>query len=167
MAVPDKARILEQLRHYAGNLTGEVGRDSIADLMILLRAIAAEIVIIGERLQPRCFADREASALQRVRMDEIVPVLRDVRRDCRGGLIPDLHLEAVTEAFSGSQPVSLVMSDVAVPGKKLSRPFLKLRTDARRLCDRRSISVAGEITRHVRACFMLDHAAETRVVKPA
>ena len=63
----------------------------IADLGVLLRAIAREEVVVRERLQSGGLPDREASALGRVVVDVVVAILRDVRNDGRGRVSGALH----------------------------------------------------------------------------
>ena len=53
----------------------------VANLDVLLSPRAFEQIVVGERLEARGFSHREASALRRIGMDEVVTVLRDVRRD--------------------------------------------------------------------------------------
>ena len=56
------------------NLTGKKWWYGISDLDVLLRPIAQKEVIVGESLQPSSFAYRQAAALDRVRMNEIVAI---------------------------------------------------------------------------------------------
>lgn len=65
-----------------GNLSCKKRGNGVAHLDVLLRAIPEEEVVVRESLQARGFAYRKASALHRVGMYEIVPVLGDVA--CNG-----------------------------------------------------------------------------------
>src|SRR5205823_483022 len=75
-----------------GDLAGKQRWYGVADLLVLGRPAPGEEIVVGECLQSGCLADGKAAALCRVRMDEVVPVLGDVRRD--RGCRPSLHLNA-------------------------------------------------------------------------
>ena len=75
--------IFHQTGHNLGNLACQIGRYGIADLMVLLRSVPAEEIVVGERLKPCCLAHRQAATLHRIRMDEVMPVLGDVRGNRR------------------------------------------------------------------------------------
>jgi hypothetical protein len=64
-------QFLQQFR----NLPSKQRRDSIANLYILLGAIALEKVVVRESLQPGSLAHRQAPALQRVGMDKVMAIL--------------------------------------------------------------------------------------------
>ena len=65
------------------NLPGKERRHCISNLHILLGPISKEEIIIREGLQASGLTHRQATALQRVGMDEVVPVLGDMACDCR------------------------------------------------------------------------------------
>lgn len=69
----------------------------IAHLSILLGSIPKEYVVIGESLQSRGFAHRQASALERIRVNEVMPILRDMARHGAGRQIARLTPEAISE----------------------------------------------------------------------
>ncbi len=68
----------DQAAHRLRDLVGQIWRHGVADLMILLRARAAEKVIVREGLQPGSLADSQRATLSRIRVNEIVAVFRDV-----------------------------------------------------------------------------------------
>ena len=78
-----------------GNLPRKKRRYSIANLDILLRAVAEEQVIVGKGLQTSSFANRKATALDRIGVNEVVAILRDVARDGRGWRSPALNSKAI------------------------------------------------------------------------
>src|SRR5690606_23776404 len=55
-------------------------------------------IVVREGLEARCLAHRDAPELAGVRMDEVVPVLREVAGHCRAWTFPCLGLEPVGEA---------------------------------------------------------------------
>src|SRR5689334_6107672 len=57
--------------NHSRNLTGEHRWHRVADLLILRRARSAEEVVIRERLQPRCLAYSQTSALRRIVMNVV------------------------------------------------------------------------------------------------
>ena len=65
--------------------------------MKLGSASAFKKVIVWERLQPRSLACRQTSALRRIGMNIVVPILGNVRHHRRGGLITKLHAKAIKE----------------------------------------------------------------------
>src|SRR5690606_10777069 len=60
------------------NLPGKKRWNRIPHLVILISSPAHEEVVVRERLCPGRLAHRKASALVRVMMDEVMPILRDV-----------------------------------------------------------------------------------------
>ena len=68
-------------------------------------------VIVGKGLQTSSFANRQAPALDRVGVNEVVAILRDVARDCGRCLVRQLNPEAVIE--DTAVPVSVIGADVA------------------------------------------------------
>ena len=81
----------------AGDPARQQRRYGIPDLMKLLGAVALEEVVVRKRLQPCGFADRQAAALSRIRMDEIVAVLGNVTGNGCRRPAPQLNPEAVCE----------------------------------------------------------------------
>ena len=60
---------------YRCNLLGKQGRNGVSNLCVLLRPVAFKKVVIRESLKSRSFSNRESAALERIGMNEIVPVL--------------------------------------------------------------------------------------------
>src|SRR5580693_9441655 len=79
------------------NLFCQKRRHGIADLAILLGPWPFKAIIIRKGLQSSCFAHRQASALRRIIMDEIVAVFRYVRNNSGGWPIGNLHTKAIVE----------------------------------------------------------------------
>jgi hypothetical protein len=65
----------QYLEYGLRNLPGEVGRDGISNLDILLGPVSLEQIIVRKCLKSRRFSDGETAALQRIRVNEVVPVL--------------------------------------------------------------------------------------------
>ena len=80
-------------------------RDRIPDLDILLGSIAEEQIVVRKGLKPGGLAHRQASTLQWVMMDEVVPVLGDVAGHCRRRLVGELNTETVVERTTMPIPV--------------------------------------------------------------
>ena len=70
-----------ELQDHSGDLASEARRDRVAYLRVLLGTVAGEEVVVLEGLETCSLTHREASALRRIGMDEVVPVLGDVRDD--------------------------------------------------------------------------------------
>ena len=79
------------------NLVCEKRWHGIADLNILFGSIALKKIVVGKCLQARRFPDRQAATLKRVRVDEIMPVLRDMAGDRGRWLAPELNPKSVGE----------------------------------------------------------------------
>ena len=90
------------------DLLGKQRGHSVPHLVELLSPGPFEEVVVGEGLETRGFADREAARLLWIRMDVVVPVFRNVRDHCRGGSIPNLHSEAVCKGCSHSANVAVL-----------------------------------------------------------
>jgi hypothetical protein len=88
------------------NLSCQEWWDRISNLDILLCPVAEEEIIVWEGLQPGSFAHRQAAALERVRVDEIVTVFRDVAGNCRRRFVCKLDTEAVVE--DAAVPVTVI-----------------------------------------------------------
>lgn len=71
-------RRVEKLVDHLGDFSREHWRDRIAHLAVLLRPIAFKEIVVGEGLQPRRLSHGQATALRRIVMDVVVPVLLDV-----------------------------------------------------------------------------------------
>ena len=65
------------------NLACKQGWNRISHLVVLLRAIALKEVVVGEGLQTRSFADSQAAALARIRVDVVVAIFLDVGHNGR------------------------------------------------------------------------------------
>lgn len=92
---------VEYWKKRLGDLMRQPRWHGIADLDILLRAVSKEQVVVRKSLQPRSFSDRQASALQRIGMDVIVTILRNVAGNRRAGLMAELDAKAVVELAAG------------------------------------------------------------------
>jgi hypothetical protein len=64
-------------------------------LNVLLGTIAAKEVVVGKSLEPGRFPDRERSALRRIVVNVVVPVLCNVTHNGRAGLISQLYPKSV------------------------------------------------------------------------
>lgn len=106
----------EEQGHGAGDLMSQIGGHRVSDLVVLLGARPNEDVVIGESLQTCCFTNGEATHLQWIRMDEVVPVLGDVRHDGVARGIVLLNPEAVHKG-------SRLVVDVLVIGHEYGRKF--------------------------------------------
>lgn len=69
---------LQQVMHDRRDLPRQQRRHGIAHLLVLLRARSLENVIVGKGLQTRRLAHRQAPALRRVVVNQVVSVLVDV-----------------------------------------------------------------------------------------
>ena len=67
----------------------------VSNLFKLLGIVANEPVIVGKSLESSCFTDRKCAALERIRVNKIMPIFRDMARNGRGGIVPKLNTEAV------------------------------------------------------------------------
>lgn len=56
------------------DLVGQKRWDSITNLVILLCTVTLEKIVIGESLKPSRFSNGQASALQRVRVYEVMTI---------------------------------------------------------------------------------------------
>ena len=88
---------VQHCRERQGDLVRQERRNGVAHLNVLLRAGPMEEVVVRKRLETRHFPHGEAPALTRVRMNEIVAVLRQVTRDRCARAIGKLHPVAVIE----------------------------------------------------------------------
>ena len=70
--------MIQNVPQGSSNLMGEKGWDSVAHLGVLLRTAPVEEVVVPERLEACHFPHRKASALTRVRVNEIVAILGNV-----------------------------------------------------------------------------------------
>ena len=89
--------MLENPRYLDGNLPREIRRHRITYLDVLLRASAAEEIVVREGLKPRGLSYRETPTLTRVRMYEVVTVLRDVAGDRGRRAIRKLYAKPICE----------------------------------------------------------------------
>ena len=109
----------QNIRYDFSNLTGKQRRHCIPYLLILLRTVSFKKVIVWKALEPRSLADGQTSALQRIVMDEIVPVLSNMSCNRRGRLILELNSEPVIKDCRSRLP-----GYVFVPWQKLCRKIL-------------------------------------------
>ena len=79
------------------DLPCQVRWHGISYLDKLASAVAKEMIVVRERLQPSCLAYGQTSALGGIRVYVIVSILRDMAGYCRGRRIPTLNAETVTE----------------------------------------------------------------------
>ena len=93
----------------ARDLAREERRHDIPDLNILLCPIPEEQVIVGKGLKASSLANSEATALSRIRMDEIMSILRYVACYGRSRLAGELDSEAVVE--DPAMPVAVVRAE--------------------------------------------------------
>ena len=89
------SRNTEALSDDFRNLICQKWWHGITDLLVLGCAVPLKEVIIGEGLQTRGFADRQAAALLKIRVNEIMAILRYMRRDGRRGMIIQLDTETI------------------------------------------------------------------------
>src|SRR5947209_4352671 len=107
----------EKFSNHLCHLRGQERRDRITDLMILLRAVAAEKIVVWKRLQPGGLTNREASTLKRIRVYEVMAVLRDMGRNRGGWSVPKLHFETVDKHTVRILTISLVNAYVLMVGQ--------------------------------------------------
>ena len=81
----------------SSNFVREKRRYRVADLHELLRSVAFKKVVVRKGLKAGCFADGQRAALQRVRVNEVVPVLGNVARYGSAWPIPALNPKAISE----------------------------------------------------------------------
>jgi hypothetical protein len=128
----------ENVPHNLRNLAGEERRNRVPDLAVLIRSCAFEKVVVRKRLEPSGFADGEAPALKRVWMNEIVPVLGDVRGNscCR-------HRTALDAKAIVKEAVRQRLLYVFMTRQKRRWKISELRRDAmnRRVTGRKEITV--------------------------
>ena len=74
--------------------------------MVLLCPITLKKVVVGKRLQAGRLANRKTTALCRVGVNEVVPILCNVAGNCCRWQVVQLHPEAVLE-FAGG-PIRVV-----------------------------------------------------------
>src|SRR3546814_17712074 len=74
---------------------------------LLLSAVAREDVVVGKRLEPCCFPDRETSALGGVVVDVVVPVLGNVSHHRGGRFVPALHADPILERARFGFPIDM------------------------------------------------------------
>ena len=89
---------------------------------VLLSAVAREDVVVGKRLEPCCFPDRETSALGGVVVDVVVPVLGNVSHHRGGRFVPALHAEPILERDRFGFPIDM---HIDVIGKQLGRKHIQ------------------------------------------
>lgn len=102
---------VHELQDHAGDLAGKKRWDRVADLRVLLGPVTGEEVVVLEGLETCSLTHREASALRRIGMDEVVPVLGDVSDDGGRPRTLQLNPEAVGERH-------FLRKNVAVSGQQ-------------------------------------------------
>src|SRR3546814_5151379 len=107
---------------FRSQLVSKQRRHRIAYLGVLLSAVAREDVVVGKRLEPCCFPDRETSALGGVVVDVVVPVLGNVSHHRGGRFVHALHAEPILERDRFG---FLLDMHIDVIGKQLGRAHLK------------------------------------------
>ena len=80
-------------------------RYGVSDLDILLCPVAKKQIIIGKCLQPSCFAHRQAPALDRIGVDEVMSILGDVACYCGRGCVSQLNSKSISEDAAVPIPV--------------------------------------------------------------
>lgn len=88
---------LEHVPHDLCDTLRKERGHGVTDLDVLLRARAAEEIVVWKRLKACALAHRETSALGRVGMNEAMPVLGNVARDRGRRTALDLHTKAIGE----------------------------------------------------------------------
>jgi len=123
----------------------------------LLGPVAQKQIIVGKGLKPRRLADGEGTALRRIRMDEIMPVLRNVAGYRRRRTVRELHPEAIRK---GARLPALV-------GRREQRRIIfapRVRTGC---CSvDRGKQIARKVCFHVAAGLVLGERPELRVFEP-
>jgi hypothetical protein len=89
--------VTEQLKYGFTDEEGQVGWHGISDLNVLLSPIALKKIIVRKRLKPGGFPHCETSALKRIRVNEVVAILGDVRGNRCRRLLPNLYPESILE----------------------------------------------------------------------
>ena len=83
--------------HDLRNLYSEERWYRVSNLFVLLSAVAAEDIVIRERLKSRGFSRCHASTLQRVIVDVVVAILRDVTDNRSRRLVAELNPETISK----------------------------------------------------------------------
>ena len=89
--------MLQKAPERRGDLVGKIRRDGVSHLHVLLRAVAMEEVVVGERLESGHLPHGETANLTRIGMNEVVAVLGEVARDRGAGAVAKLHPVPVVE----------------------------------------------------------------------
>lgn len=140
------------------NLPCQERRDGIPDLDVLLRPIAEEQIVVGEGLKAGGFADSQAAALPRIRMDEVVSVLGDVAGNGCRGFLRQLNPESVIEHTA--VPVLVVRAE----GKREVRGLWAVAAFGTKRCREQ---VSTKIRWHVPPGFVLGECTKLRALQPA
>ena len=93
----DTIMTVQHTREGPGDLIGEERWNGVAHLNVLLRARAMKEVVVRKRLETCYLSHGEAPALTRIRMNEVVAVLRQVTRDRCARPVGELHPVSVVE----------------------------------------------------------------------
>jgi hypothetical protein len=111
-----QACIREDLGDPPRELKRQKWRDSVANLDKLLTSVAFKEVVVRKGLQPSRFSYGQAPALPWIWMDKIVPILVNMRGNCRRWPIPNLNSKSVRKAFNDAAAARL--PHVGVPWQK-------------------------------------------------
>ena len=84
------------------NLLGEQWWHSIPNLLVLFSARSFEEIVVRKCLESRRFANRQASGLRWIVMNEVMSVFGNMRGDCGRGATPGLNAKTVIEHTAGN-----------------------------------------------------------------
>ena len=152
-------RDAQKLENHLRYFSREHWRDRIADLPILLRPIAFKEVVVGEGLQPGRLSYSQATALGRIVMDVVMPVLLDVGNHGRCRIALHLHTKSV-EKWDG------IRIDVDVVGQQQWRKVPERRGVFEHLRITRCKHVSVQVRQHVASALMLDYTTDALVQQP-
>ena len=132
-------------------------RHCVADLDELLRPVAFEQIVVRKGLQSRGFPHSQATALAQVRVNEVVPVLRDVAGDCGGRPPPKLNAEPVDELPTLPNVVLL---------HEQFRERNRLRRSLEHVCECCRKGVARKVRPHMPSGFMVGQGFQFWINQP-
>ena len=139
------------------DLPSEIGGDSVADLDVLLGSASTEEVVVWECLETCGFPDRDAPALARIGMNEIVAVLRDVTGDRAARLVAQLNSKAIPK---------LAGLPIRVLGRKLCREVRRLGGATHRRRERRSEEIARQVVGNMSSGLIVGQSAQLLIDDP-
>jgi len=85
----------ERAEDNRGDLLSKEGWHSVSNLYILLGSTANEEVVVWKRLDSCRLSDSQASTLNRIVVNEVVSIFRNVASDSRSRSVGQLHSVAV------------------------------------------------------------------------